>query len=650
MSATSKAPPSGRALATLALGALGVVYGDIGTSPLYALKESFSGAHSFPVSTENVLGILSLIFWALNFVVTFKYLSIVMRADNRGEGGILALLALARPSGSLTTAGRLLVAVGLFGAALLYGDGIITPAISVLGAVEGLAVATPALSHWVVPVAFGIILALFAFQKRGTAGVGAVFGPITAVWFVCIALLGIHGIVREPAVLQALNPWHAIDFFRREGTGGLTILASVVLVVTGGEALYADMGHYGRRPIRVAWFMVVLPALVLNYFGQGAYLLHDPSAAKNPFYSLVPEWALYPMVVVATAAAVVASQALISGAFSLTRQAVQLGYCPRMRIVHTSTTHIGQIYIPTVNTMLMIACLGLVVGFGTSSSLAAAYGIAVAMTMAITNILLAVVAYKRWGWSPWAIAALTSVFLLVDLSFVGANLLKIPDGGWVPLVVAIIVYVLMSTWKKGRVRLEGIVQENTLPIELFLQDIHRRKPPRVHGTAVFLTPHSNGAPAVLLHHLKHNQVLHEKVMLLSVVTEELPHLDLDERVVCKELGESFYQVVARYGFMETPDVPGVLRLLARGDADGKPVAVKLPNTSYYLGRETLIVAERRPRTGPPAPAGSPTPPVASMARWRKKLFIFMARNAQSATAFFNIPPNRVVELGAQIQF
>jgi KUP system potassium uptake protein len=408
VSATSKAPPSGRALATLALGALGVVYGDIGTSPLYALKESFSGPHSFPVTTENVLGILSLIFWALNFIVTFKYLSIVMRADNRGEGGILALLALSRPSGSMTTAGRLLVAVGLFGAALLYGDGIITPAISVLGAVEGLAVATPALSRWVTPVAFGIILALFAVQRHGTARVGAVFGPITGIWFICIAVLGIHGIAREPAVLAAINPWHAIDFFLRHGTTGLTILASVVLVVTGGEALYADMGHFGRRPIRIAWFTVVLPALGLNYFGQGAYLLHDPSAASNPFYSLVPDWGLYPMVAIATAAACVASQALISGAFSLTRQAVQLGYCPRMRIVHTSSTEIGQIYIPTVNTALMFACLGLVLGFGTSSNLAAAYGIAVAMTMAITNILLAVVAYKRWKWSPWAIAAMTS--------------------------------------------------------------------------------------------------------------------------------------------------------------------------------------------------------------------------------------------------
>ena len=650
MSATSKAPPSGRALATLALGALGVVYGDIGTSPLYALKECFSGAHGFPVSTENVLGILSLIFWSLNFVVTFKYLTIVMRADNRGEGGILALLALARPSGSLTTAGRLLVAVGLFGAALLYGDGIITPAISVLGAVEGLTVATPALSHWVVPVAFGIILALFAFQRRGTAGVGAVFGPVTAVWFVCIALLGIHGIVREPAVLQALNPWYAVDFFRREGTGGSPSWprsfwwspAARRSTPTWVTSAAARSGSPGSRWCCRRWCSTTS--------GRAPTCCTIPSAAKNPFYSLVPDWALYPMVAIATAAAVVASQALISGAFSLTRQAVQLGYCPRMSIVHTSShpdrpdlhPH-GQQHahdrLPRAGGRLRHVEQP---GGGLRRRRRHDHGDH--EHPACRGGVEAV------GVEPVGDGALTSVFLLVDLAFVGANLLKMPDGGWVPLVVAIIVYVLMSTWKKGRVRLEAIVQENTLPIDLFLQDIRRRKPLRVHGTAVFLTPHSNGAPPVLLHHLKHNQVLHEKVMLLSVVTEEIPQLDLDERVVCKELGESFYQVVARYGFMETPDVPGVLRLLARGDADGKPVAVKLPNTSYYLGRETLIVAERRPRTGPPPPAGSPTPPVASMARWRKKLFIFMARNAQSATAFFGIPPNRVVELGAQIQF
>ncbi len=644
MSQPGKAPPTGRALATLALGALGVVYGDIGTSPLYAFKECFFGAHGFPVNEQNVLGILSLIVWSLNFVVTFKYLSMVMRADNRGEGGILALLALARPSGTPRGLGRLLVAAGLFGSALLYGDGIITPAISVLSAVEGLSVATPALDHLVVPIAFVIILALFFFQRRGTAGVGAVFGPVTAIWFLCIAALGVAGILRDPSVLRAINPYYAAEFFAREGVAGLQILAAIILVVTGGEALYADMGHFGKRPIRLAWFAVVLPALVLNYFGQGALLLDHPEAARNPFYSLVPGWALYPMVGVATAAAVVASQALISGAFSLTRQAVQLGYCPRVNIVHTSKTEIGQIYVPAVNNLLMIACLGLVVTFRSSDNLAATYGVALSGTMTITSILFAVVARNRWRWDWWKVGAVTGLFLIVDLAFVGANLLKVPQGGWFPLVVAGLIFVLMSTWKKGRVRLSALVQENTLPIDLFLADIRRRAPHRIRGTAVFLTSHGAGAPPVLLHHLKHNQVLHQKVMLMSVVTEEIPSVDVSDRVQCEELGEGFYQVTAHYGFMETPDVPSVLRILARDSGNGRPVSVVPAQTTFYLGRETLIPTDGRRREQAAVPG------LVRMARWRKKLFIVMTRNAQSATAFFSLPPNRVVELGAQIQF
>jgi KUP system potassium uptake protein len=644
VSRPAKEPPRGRALATLALGALGIVYGDIGTSPLYSLKECFWGPQGFPVNERNVLGILSLILWSLNFVVTFKYLTVVMRADNRGEGGILALMALARPSGARLGRARPLLMAGLFGAALLYGDGIITPAISVLGAVEGLSIATPALEHLVVPIAFLIILGLFFFQRRGTAGVGAVFGPVTAVWFLCLAALGIRGILREPSVLRAINPWYALDFFLRQGLAGFTVLAAVILVVTGGEALYADMGHFGRRPIRLAWFAVVLPALVLNYFGQGALLLVDASAARNPFYSLVPAWGLYPMVGVATAAAVVASQALISGAFSLTRQAVQLGYSPRVNIVHTSKTEIGQIYIPAVNTVLMVACLGLVVTFRSSANLAATYGVALSGTMTITSILLAVVARRRWHWSRWKVGALTALFLVVDLSFVGANLLKIPHGGWFPLVVAGSVYVVMSTWKRGRVRLAALVRENTLPMGLFLDDLARRQPYRVRGTAVFLTSDSAGAPPVLLHHLKHNQVLHEKVLLLSIVTEEIPQVDAGDRVHCRELGQGFYQVVAHYGFMETPNVPAVLRSLGRPEGDGKPVEVAMMNTTFYLGRETLIAGDGRRRDVGGAPRAG------RMARWRKKLFIVMTRNAQSATAFFNLPPNRVVELGAQIQF
>jgi KUP system potassium uptake protein len=636
--------PSGKQLALLAFGALGVVYGDIGTSPLYAFKECFFGPHSFPVTTGNVLGILSLIFWSLNFVVTFKYLSMVMRADNRGEGGILALLALVRPTGPLTGSGRLLIATGLFGSALLYGDGIITPAISVLSAVEGLRVATPALQHWVVPVAFLIILALFALQRRGTAGIGAVFGPVTAIWFICIAVLGIMGISREPGVLRAVDPRYAVDFFAREGLAGITILAAIILVVTGGEALYADMGHFGRRPIRLAWFALVLPALVLNYFGQGALILNDPGAARNPFYALVPSWALYPMVGIATAAAVVASQALISGAFSLTRQAIQLGYSPRMTIVHTSSSTIGQIYMPTVNTILMLCCLGLVVAFQNASALALTYGVALSGTMTITTILFAVVMRKLWGWSKWKAGAITLLFLVVDLAFVGANMLKVPNGGWLPLLVAGVVYLLMSTWKKGRVRLSALVRENTLPMELFLDDIRRSRPYRVPGTAVFMTSDSGGAPPVLLHHLKHNKVLHEKVMLMSVHTEEIPQVSWRDRVKCSELGEGFYLVMARYGFMETPDVPEVLRSLGRAEENGKPVAVKLADTTFYLGRETLIAISSKRRNDGAVPEGR------RMGRWRKKLFILMSRNAQSATAYFGLPPNRVVELGAQIQF
>jgi KUP system potassium uptake protein len=638
--------PTGKRLAILALGALGVVYGDIGTSPLYAFKECFFGPHSFPVTTGNVLGILSLIFWSLNFVVTFKYLSMVMRADNRGEGGILALLALVRPSGPLTRTGRLLIATGLFGSALLYGDGIITPAISVLSAVEGLKVATPALTHWVVPIAFLIILALFAFQRRGTARVGAVFGPVTGIWFICIAVFGVMGILREPGVLRALDPRYGVDFFAREGLTGITILAAIILVVTGGEALYADMGHFGRKPIRLAWFTLVLPALMLNYFGQGALILNDPGVARNPFYALVPGWALYPMVGVATAAAVVASQALISGAFSLTRQAIQLGYSPRMKIIHTSSSTIGQIYIPSVNTALMLACLGLVVTFRDSGALALTYGVALSGTMTITTILFAIVMRRLWNWSKWKVGIITVLFLTVDLAFVAANMLKVPNGGWLPLLVAAGVYLLMSTWKKGRVRLSHIVRENTLPIELFLQDIRRRQPHRVGGTAVFMTSDSDGAPPVLLHHLKHNKVLHQKVMLMSVHTEEIPHVAERERVRCSELGEGFYQVRVHYGFMETPDVPDVLRALSRADDNGKPVPVKLADTTFYLGRETLIAIPSSKR----AKADGGRPEGRRMGRWRKKLFILMTRNAQSATAYFGIPPNRVVELGAQIQF
>jgi KUP system potassium uptake protein len=631
-----KKPPTGGALAILALGALGVVYGDIGTSPLYALKECFTGHHNIEPTPANVIGVLSLVFWALTFVVSFKYLGFVMRADNRGEGGILALLALVGQKDPGKGARRALILLGLFGSALLYGDGIITPAISVLSAVEGLKVATPALQRFVLPISLIIIVVLFAIQKRGSATVGAIFGPVMMVWFVCIALLGVRGLMIDPTVLRAVSPMYAIDFFREDGFKGFLILGSVVLVITGGEALYADMGHFGKRPIRLAWFTVAMPALMLNYFGQAALILKDPAAAHNPFYMLVPGWALYPMIVIATAAAIVASQALISGAFSLTRQAVQLGYAPRVTITHTSHSEIGQIYVPQVNLALGVGCVALILGFQNATNLAAAYGIAVTGTMIITTILFHRVARERFGWSRWATWPLTIVFLGVDFGFFGANLIKVSEGGWFPLAVAAVIFVFMTTWKKGRDVLRTAMRENSLPLDLFLDDIGRRRPQRVPGVAVFMASDTSGAPPVLLHHLKHNKVLHEKVVLVSVVTEEIPQVSDQDRVQLKDLGHGFWQVVARYGFMESPNVPEMLRSLEqRGARDAMGLGgliVKPMETTFYLGRETLLP------NGPGA-----------MARWRKVMFILMSRNALPATQFFSLPPNRVVEMGAQIQ-
>jgi KUP system potassium uptake protein len=626
------APPRGKALAKLALGALGVVYGDIGTSPLYAVRECFSGPHRVPATSENVLGIISLVFWAMTFVVTFKYLSFVMRADNRGEGGVLALMALVGADEKARWFRRALLVLGLFGTALLYGDGIITPAISVLGALEGVAVAAPAFSHLVVPATVAILTLLFLFQKRGTATVGAVFGPVTLVWFVCISLLGMRGILQDPSVVRAVNPAHGILFFLHHGWHGFLVLGAVVLVITGGEALYADMGHFGKRPIRVAWFAVAMPALLLNYMGQGALLLQDPDAARNPFYLLAPPWARYPMIAIATAAAIVASQALISGAFSLTRQAVQLGYSPRVTIRHTSHTEIGQIYIPEVNWALGAATIALVLGFGSSSAVAAAYGIAVTGTMTITTLLFHRVARDRWRWPRWKAWPLTSLFLAVDLAFFGANAVKIEDGGWFPLAVGAIVFALLSTWKKGRELLAEQMRAAGLPLDLFLAEIARKNPQRVPGTAVFMTGNTGSVPAVLLHHLKHNKVLHERVVLASVLSEEIPNVPEPERVTVRELGSGFFQVVARYGFMETANVPAMLDSIPRRAIPGPKLKIVPMETTYFLGRETLLA------TG-----------ASRMATWRKRLFIVMARNAQTASAFFGLPPNRVVEMGAQIQ-
>jgi KUP system potassium uptake protein len=624
---TDHEPAPRHASLAAALAALGVVYGDIGTSPLYALKECFAPEYGVAPTAANVLGVLSLIFWSLNFVVSLKYLTFIMQADNRGEGGIMALLALLHPRHRDRRTRRLLVGLALFGAALLYGDGVITPAISVLGAVEGIDIAS-SIPGWVVPILASVILvALFVFQNRGTARVGAVFGRVMVVWFLSIALLGVGGIMRHPEVIAAINPWHAITFFLGDWPRGFLILGAVVLVVTGGEALYADMGHFGRRPIRLGWFAVVLPALVLNYFGQGALLLSDASAARNPFYSLVPSWALYPMVGIATAAAVVASQALISGAFSLTRQALQLGYSPRVTILHTSQTAIGQIYLPGVNRLLAVTCVLLVLVFQSTSNLASAYGIAVTGTMTITTVLFCTVARDRWQWPRWRVALVGALFLSADLAFLGANMAKVASGGWLPLLIAVVIYVLMTTWKRGRESVASALRESALPLDLFLADIRRRRPARVPGTAVFMTSDPAGVPVVLLHHLKHNKVLHETVVIMSIEGEEIPQVPREERLTLKSLGDGFHRVVGRYGFMETPDVPALLASLQRDGLRASPA-----ETSFYLGRETLL------------PDGN-----SRMARWRKLLFIVMARNAQSATAFFNLPPNRVLELGARIQ-
>lgn len=621
-------PPKGKYLALLSLTALGIVYGDIGTSPLYAVRFSFLPEHGIAPTPENILGVLSLIFWSLILVISLKYLVFILQADNRGEGGILALAALCTPMGARQQSQRWgLVMLGLFGTALLYGDGAITPAISVLSAVEGLEVATPLFQPYIIPITIAILVGLFISQHHGTAGVGKVFGPVTLLWFLTLTVLGVWHILRAPQVLAAANPAHAVDFFAQNGWRAFLVLGSVFLVVTGGEALYADMGHFGKRPIRVAWFLIVLPALLLNYFGQGALLIQTPAAVENPFYRMVPSWGLYPVVAIATAATVIASQALISGAFSLTLHAVQLGYFPRVAIDHTSAREFGQIYIPGVNWVLMFACIGLVVGFGSSSNLAAAYGVAVSTTMVITTLLFFVVARERWRWSLPLVLIVTGFFLIIDLAFWGANILKISHGGWFPLVVAGVLFGVMTTWKRGRLilreRLGGVV----LPADLFLQDVRSNSTTRVPGTAVFMYSDPAATPPALLHNLKHNKVLHERVVFLVVETENVPHLSGRERAIIEDLGVGFYRVTLRYGFMEEPNVPQALAELRAKGLEFKPM-----ETSYFLGRETLIPTNRP-----------------GMALWRERLFAVMHRNARTATSFFCLPPNRVVELGAQIE-
>jgi len=623
-----RSAPRGRRLVALSLGALGVVYGDIGTSPLYALRECFHGEYAVAPTPGNVLGVLSLVTWSLVALITVKYLGFVLRADNRGEGGILALVALLVPHASpLAGRPRQLALLGLIGAALLYGDSMITPAISVLSAAEGLGIATPAFEHLVVPVTVAILLALFAIQPWGTGRVGRLFGPVTLAWFGVLAALGVAGIAREPSVLVALNPGYAARFFADNGPQGLWVLAAVFLVVTGGEALYADMGHFGRRPIRAAWLLVVLPGLLLNYFGQGALLLQDAGASINPFYRLAPAWALYPLVALATAATVIASQAVISGAFSLTHQAIQLGYSPRLAVRHTSERESGQIYIAPVNWALMLAACALVVGFGKSTNLAAAYGMAVTANMVLTTILLCAVARRRWGWGLGALA-LGALFLPMDLAFLGSNLLKLAHGGWFSLAVAAVVFTSMATWKRGRQVLQSRLEETALPIDLFLPDLDTAKLPRVPRTAVFLTGDPRGTPHALLHNIKHNQVVHQQTLFLTLVTDDVPSVEEHDRLVVKPLGQGFFRVVAHHGFMEVPNVPALMERLRSVHG----LAIDLSRTSYFVGREKLIAAGH-----------------SGMARWRERLFKLMAQNAQGATAYFGIPSNQVVELGAQVE-
>lgn len=611
------------------LAALGVVFGDIGTSPLYALRECFDPTHGTSYSHAHVLGILSLIFWTLTTILCLKYLSYVMRADNEGEGGTLALLALLHPHGAARyrPRGRIIIACGLIGAAFLYGDGMLTPAISVLSAVEGLAVATPVFEKFVVPITVPLLIGLFYLQRHGTARIGQWFGPIILVWFVVLALLGIRGILLYPSVLAALNPVHAITFLMEEGWHAFVVLGSVFLVVTGAEALYADMGHFGRRPIILSWMFVAFPALVLNYMGQGALIITDPSAVRNPFYLLAPSWALYPLVGLATAATIIASQAVISGAFSVTSQAVQLGYLPRLTIRYTSEHEMGQVYVPLVNNLLLIATVALVLGFESSSNLASAYGIAVASTMIVDTGLMAFVSRDRWKWALPRVLLVTSLLLLIDLMFFASNVLKVGQGGWVPLMVGAGAFVLMSTWRRGREVLGARLSEGMVPLNDFVKDISLASLHRVPGTAIVLHSNINHTPPPFIHHLECNKVLHRQVVFLTIRNEDVPHIRNEDRVGWESLGNGFYRIIAQYGFMEEPNVMEALALAKRWGCD-----VQLEDLTFVLGRETIIPT-RRP----------------GMALWRERLFAFMSVNSIRATEFFKVPRDRVIEIGMQIE-
>lgn len=619
----------GRRLLLLAFGSIGVVFGDIGTSPLYAIKECFHGRHAIYPDAANILGVLSLVFWSLTVIVSIKYITFILRADNRGEGGIFALLGLLPESYKSSASGMhyAVLFAGILGAGLLYGDGIITPAISVLSAIEGLEVATSAAKPFVLPLTCLVLILLFFLQQRGTAHIGKLFGPIMVVWFISIAVFGLLQVFNEPRVLLAVNPVYALNFFLNNGTHGIVVLGSVVLCITGCEALYADLGHFGRKAIRLSWLGFACPTLLCNYFGQGALLLAHPELNSNPFYTIVPKFLLYPMVALSTAATVIASQALISGAYSLTQQAVQLGLFPRVRIVHTSSEVKGQIYIPSVNYALMFACLAVVIGFRDSGGLAGAYGIAVTLTMIITSILYCLVLVRNWRWPLWKVTPLITMFLVFDIAYFSGNLFKIADGGWFPIFIAALIAIAMVTWRQGRRELAAKLLGERFPLDAFLSSIANRDIHRVPGTAVFMTLSPEGTPPTLLHHLKHNLVLHEKVVLLSVRFEDAPIVPYDERVMMEDLGQGFFRIIAHYGFMQRPDVPELMQMASRRGIASEPMT-----TTYFMGRETLLTGGR-----------------SKMMKWRKALFAFMSRNAGNPTVYFGIPPNRVVELGTQIE-
>ena len=613
----------------LTLTALGIVFGDIGTSPLYAVREAFNGPHAIAVNQVNIFGVLSLIVWSLILVISIKYLLFILSADNKGEGGVLALTALAAPPkfAARFRSSAVLLAFGLFGSALLFGDGVITPAISVLSAVEGLKIVTPQLEPFVIPLTLIILWGIFFVQKKGTALIGSIFGPVIFVWFLTLGSLGAYGILNHPDILFALSPLHAVNYFMVNGIKGMVVLSAVFLVVTGGEAMYADMGHLGKRPIQKAWFFVALPGLLLNYFGQGALILNNPESALNPFYLLAPGWALLPLVGLATMATIIASQALISGVFSLTRQAVQMGYFPRLRVVHTSSHAIGQIYIPVINWTLFVLTAALVIGFGSSSALASAYGIAVSMTMVITTALACAVAVQRWRWKWSSILILGGVFILTDLIFLAANLTKVADGGWFPLLMGAIVFTLMTTWRKGRKLLAEKLAAQTIPLEDFLKQVREKKLASISGSAFFMSGTADGTPYALVHNVKHNKCLHSKNAVLTVLSEDVPYVQKNARIEIRNVGESFYRIIARYGFMDAPDINEILDRCAE-----KGVKFDSTDTTFFLGRETILPSDQR-----------------GMALWREHLFSLMSRNATRATAYYNIPPNQVVEMGMQIE-